>query len=249
MYITRDDEGPHRRGAAQLAGARRALHLRLDGRAHPRPRRHRRQRHGHPDRQAAALHGLRRGAARRACCRCCSTSARPTTRCAPIRSISACARSRPPTTELDELVEEFVQAVQEVFPGCCIHFEDWKGTDAIRMLEPLSRQGALLQRRHPGHGQRRARGADDGAADHRRAADRAAHPVPRRRLGRDRHRQPDRLGDADEGALAGRGAQPHLHVRHQRAAGAVPHRSVARRRRSTRTRQRPRRISSRPSRR
>jgi malate dehydrogenase (oxaloacetate-decarboxylating)(NADP+) len=37
--------------------------------------------------------------------------------------------------ELDELTEEFVQAVQEVFPGCCIHFEDWKGTDAIRMLE------------------------------------------------------------------------------------------------------------------
>jgi len=37
--------------------------------------------------------------------------------------------------ELDELTEEFVQAVQEVFPGCCIHFEDWKGTDAIRMLD------------------------------------------------------------------------------------------------------------------
>src|ERR1700736_1458190 len=41
----------------------------------------------------------------------------------------------PPERELDELVEEFVQAVQQVFPGCCIHFEDWKGTDAIRMLE------------------------------------------------------------------------------------------------------------------
>ena len=25
--------------------------------------------------------------------------------------------------------------MQEVFPGCCIHFEDWKGTDAIRMLQ------------------------------------------------------------------------------------------------------------------
>lgn len=37
--------------------------------------------------------------------------------------------------ELDELTEEFVQAVQEVFPGCCVHFEDWKGTDAIRMLD------------------------------------------------------------------------------------------------------------------
>ncbi|MBB5884702.1 NAD-dependent malic enzyme [Xanthomonas sp. LMG 8992] len=37
--------------------------------------------------------------------------------------------------ELDELTEEFMQAVQEVFPGCCVHFEDWKGTDAIRMLD------------------------------------------------------------------------------------------------------------------
>jgi malate dehydrogenase (oxaloacetate-decarboxylating)(NADP+) len=37
--------------------------------------------------------------------------------------------------KLDELVEEFVQAVQEVFPDCCIHFEDWKGSDAIRLLE------------------------------------------------------------------------------------------------------------------
>jgi len=36
--------------------------------------------------------------------------------------------------EVDEAVEEFVAAVQEVFPGCCIHFEDWKGTDAMRLL-------------------------------------------------------------------------------------------------------------------
>ncbi|WP_429932752.1 NAD-dependent malic enzyme [Agrobacterium vitis] len=37
--------------------------------------------------------------------------------------------------ELDELTEEFIQAVNDVFPGCCVHFEDWKGTDAIRMLD------------------------------------------------------------------------------------------------------------------
>jgi malate dehydrogenase (oxaloacetate-decarboxylating)(NADP+) len=44
-------------------------------------------------------------------------------------------REQPPSQQkLDELVEEFVQAVQQVFPGCCIHFEDWKGTDAIRLL-------------------------------------------------------------------------------------------------------------------
>jgi malate dehydrogenase (oxaloacetate-decarboxylating)(NADP+) len=45
-------------------------------------------------------------------------------------------REKPPSDEeLDALTEEFVQAVQEVFPKCCIHFEDWKGTDAIRMLD------------------------------------------------------------------------------------------------------------------
>ncbi|MEM5317132.1 NAD-dependent malic enzyme [Paraburkholderia sp. JHI869] len=38
-------------------------------------------------------------------------------------------------SELDELTEEFVEAVQIVFPECCVHFEDWKGTDAIRMLD------------------------------------------------------------------------------------------------------------------
>ncbi len=48
-------------------------------------------------------------------------------------------REKPPSErELDALTEEFVQAVQEVFPGCCIHFEDWKGTDAIRMLKRYS---------------------------------------------------------------------------------------------------------------
>ena len=45
-------------------------------------------------------------------------------------------REKPlPTKELDELVDEFIKAVQEVFPGCCIHFEDWKGVDAIRLLK------------------------------------------------------------------------------------------------------------------
>ena len=36
--------------------------------------------------------------------------------------------------ELDEFVDEFVDAVQDVFPNCCIHFEDWGGVDAIRLL-------------------------------------------------------------------------------------------------------------------
>ena len=41
---------------------------------------------------------------------------------------------RPPAEELYAFVDEFVEAVQEVFPNCCIHFEDWTGVDAIALL-------------------------------------------------------------------------------------------------------------------
>jgi malate dehydrogenase (oxaloacetate-decarboxylating)(NADP+) len=44
-------------------------------------------------------------------------------------------KTRPPTDELFSFVDEFVEAVQEVFPKCCIHFEDWTGVDAIHLLE------------------------------------------------------------------------------------------------------------------
>src|SRR5208282_969282 len=43
-------------------------------------------------------------------------------------------RPRPSTEELYAFVDEFVEAVQEVFPNCCIHFGDWTGTDAIALL-------------------------------------------------------------------------------------------------------------------
>ncbi len=45
-------------------------------------------------------------------------------------------REEPPAPdEIDAIVDEFVAAVGEVFPGCCVHFEDWKGVDAIRLLD------------------------------------------------------------------------------------------------------------------
>src|SRR6266852_2434567 len=43
-------------------------------------------------------------------------------------------QQRPSTEELYAFVDEFVEAVQEVFPNCCIHFEDWTGSDAIALL-------------------------------------------------------------------------------------------------------------------
>jgi len=42
---------------------------------------------------------------------------------------------RPSQDELFSFVDEFVAAVQEVFPKCCIHFEDWTGVDAFHLLQ------------------------------------------------------------------------------------------------------------------
>ena len=44
-------------------------------------------------------------------------------------------KTRPSSEELYSFVDEFVQAVQELFPKCCIHFEDWTGVDAVHLLE------------------------------------------------------------------------------------------------------------------
>jgi len=43
--------------------------------------------------------------------------------------------TRPSKEELYSFVDEFVEAVQEVFPKCCIHFEDWTGVDAVHLLQ------------------------------------------------------------------------------------------------------------------
>lgn len=49
-------------------------------------------------------------------------------------------QKRPSMDELDVFVQEFVDAVQARFPKCCIHFEDWKGTDALRLLARYENQ-------------------------------------------------------------------------------------------------------------
>jgi malate dehydrogenase (oxaloacetate-decarboxylating)(NADP+) len=44
-------------------------------------------------------------------------------------------KTRPATEELYSFVDEFVEAVQELYPRCCIHFEDWTGVDAVHLLQ------------------------------------------------------------------------------------------------------------------
>ena len=42
---------------------------------------------------------------------------------------------RPSTEDLFTFVDELMEAAQEVFPKCCVHFEDWSGADAVHLLE------------------------------------------------------------------------------------------------------------------
>jgi malate dehydrogenase (oxaloacetate-decarboxylating)(NADP+) len=44
-------------------------------------------------------------------------------------------KARPSTEELHSFVDEFMEAVQHVFPKCCVHFEDWTGVDAVHLLQ------------------------------------------------------------------------------------------------------------------
>jgi malate dehydrogenase (oxaloacetate-decarboxylating)(NADP+) len=43
-------------------------------------------------------------------------------------------QARPSVADLDEFVDEFITAVHDEFPECCIQFEDWAGADAVRLL-------------------------------------------------------------------------------------------------------------------
>src|SRR5215471_10965801 len=43
-------------------------------------------------------------------------------------------QTRPSIQETEPFIDEFVQAAQESFPNCCIHFEDWRGTEALHYL-------------------------------------------------------------------------------------------------------------------
>ncbi len=128
------NEGPDGRSATELAGAGCAVHLRLHRRTHPWARRHWRQRHGYPIGKLQIY---------TACAGVPPQFLLPVlfdigTTNAALRAdpLYLGIREVPPAPqELDELVEEFVDAVEKVFPECCIHFEDWKGTDAIRYLD------------------------------------------------------------------------------------------------------------------
>ena len=83
----------------------------------------------------------------------------------------------------------------------------------------LSRQDLHVQRRHPGHRRHRARRHPRRLAPHRTEAHRPALPVPRGRVGRDRHRRADQPRDGAGGRGSKRGAAPQCAVRRERPDG------------------------------
>ena len=127
-------QGPRAGNSAELAGARRALHRGYQRTANSGARRSRRKRHGHSYRQTGALHRMRRRAAGIHAAR--SDRLRHEQRVAAARPAlpRTCGKRARPIEELDEFVEEFITAVEDEFPNCCIQFEDWAGVDAVRLL-------------------------------------------------------------------------------------------------------------------
>ncbi|MGC4002725.1 MAG: malic enzyme-like NAD(P)-binding protein [Pirellulales bacterium] len=129
-----DDEGSFHAGLTELAAQERPIHLRDQRRADSRSGRHRRERApipigklqlytacaGVPPEVLLPIH-LDIGTTNAALC------ADP---------LYLGLRETPPSAEeVDAIVDAFMEAANTVFPGVCVHFEDWKGTDAIRLLK------------------------------------------------------------------------------------------------------------------
>ena len=94
---------------------------------------------------------------------------------------------------VDEFVDGGAGALPEMLHPVGGFRELQRGSDP----GALSRQDLHLQRRHPGHRRHRAGRHLRGAAHHQAEAHRSALSVPRRRLGRHRHRGTDQPGHGD----------------------------------------------------
>ena len=135
LFLSYPNKRPHPRNPGQSALRQDAGDRGQRRRAHPRPRRPGRGRHGHPDRQARRSTRRAPASIRARRCRCCSTSARTTRSGSPIRSISAGGTSGCAAPEYDEFVEAFVSAVAERWPNVLLQWEDFASANARRLLE------------------------------------------------------------------------------------------------------------------
>ena len=125
--------GPLQGNPPQLAGTGRSFHRRYRRRAHPGPGRSWCQRHGHPHRQAGAY---------TACAGVPPQVTMPIPLDVGTNNESllndplylGLRQPRVRGDEYDAMVEDFVAAVQDVFPKCCIQFEDFANIHSVPIL-------------------------------------------------------------------------------------------------------------------
>ena len=135
----------------------------------------------------------------------------------------------------DAVVEAFVEAVARVFPAAIVQWEDFKGHNAVRVLDQLPPPATELQRRHPGNRSGRPRWSP-------RRSPRAWGPdlrplhVRRRGWRGDRHRRPPEARARRRGHGPARGGCGHRDARQPRpgpyGSPGIAGRSAAVRRRS-----------------
>ncbi len=186
---------PHRSGAAQLAAPRSVDDRGHRRRTHPRPGRPRRERHGHPDRQAVAVHRLRRhrsgglpaGDARRRHQQR-DLAQRPALR----RRARAAAHRR----GLRRVRRGVRRRDAGGVPRRGGPVRGLRQPQRVPAAREVPRPHLHVQRRHPGHGGGGRCRHLLGAAGHRQAHRGATLPVPRRRRGGGRHLRPAHAGAA-----------------------------------------------------
>ncbi len=226
FFITPDDRGQHPPDSRELAGTRHPRHRRHRRSADSGTRRPRRQRHGHSRRQAGALHrvrgdrsgGVPAGDAGRR---------HEQRRAAEGRALSGVSAPAARGARLFQSGGRIRRSGTGALSRRADPVRGFPDAERVRAAREIPGPRPLLQRRHPGHGGRVARGRVFVDAHLRRPVQGPPHHVPRRGIGRHRDRR------SDDDGLRGRGAGPRggpaapVVRRRERAGGEVANGSAA----------------------